>query len=245
MKFTLLLAVLSFSISVHAQISRPLTDFFALARKDNAGKTSAQVNKESLDNYARFVAMDVNSPAHSPYSVLDANQPKSLTKNNATFVLMQAESNRVVSLNSYLKYDAENKGIGFCFGRAMFVNLYLAQAGFNRANMKKAFVIGSMSNRAWGWHVTTIVQSTHAGKEIWLAIDPVARQVMEVKAWYKHWQGSSDDGMLRLYIADSGKLGAGSSRYDEEAIRNPFYNNYFNDMMAWFHENDIQNAIKF
>lgn len=244
MKFATLLCSLLLSTAASAQISRAMTDFFSQANYDNYRKTPKQVSDESIANYERFVALDVNSPAQTNYSVLDAKKPKALSRANAEKVLRAAEANPVVSLNQYHKYDPQNQGIGFCFGRAMFVNLYLAQAGFGRANMKKAFVVGPMSGGAWGWHVSTIVQSSHAGKEIWLAIDPVAGKVMEVKAWYKYWQGSSDDGKLRLYIADAGKFGAGSSKYDEQAMRGTFYNNYFKDMMEWFHDNDVRNALK-
>lgn len=47
-----------------------------------------------------------------------------------------------------------------------------------------------------------------------------------------------------LYIAEAGKFGAGSSRYDEQGLSDPFYNNYFIDMRNWFHDNDVSRALK-
>jgi hypothetical protein len=165
---------------------------------------------------------------------------------NAIIALKRAMSNPVVSLDKYSKYDPNNKGIGFCFGRAMFLNVYLTMAKFNRSNMKKAFIVGSMSKGSWAWHVTTIVQSQdRSGKEIWLALDPVVGKVLEVKAWYKYWQPSSDDGKLRLYIAEAAKLSANPSAYDERGLSDKYYNNYFIDMMKWFDQNDVSRDLKF
>ncbi len=242
MKNLFFFASLIISTTAFGQILRPMDDLFVQSARDNAGKTGAQVIAESNANYDRFVALDVN--AISTYRQSDAAKPTFISRENADLALRAAMDNDVVSLDKYSKYDKDNKGIGFCFGRAMFVNLYLAINGVSRANIKKAFVVGPMSKGAWGWHVTTIVQSKNtSGKEIWLAIDPVAGQIMEAKQWYRHWQGSSDNGKLRFYIAESGKFGAGPSRYDERGISNPFYNNYFTDMMKWFEKNDISDEL--
>ncbi len=246
MKKLFFFASLIVTSSAFAQVLSPREDLFRLASSINVGKTGAQIIKESDANYARFVAYDVNKNAHPNVSRNDdtKGKPTSISMENARAVLQTAMTNEVVSLDRYSKYDKDNKGIGFCFGRAMFIDTYLAMAGFHRANLKKAFVVGPMSGGAWGWHVTTIAQSTdRAGNEIWLALDPVAGSVMDVKAWYKKWQGSSDDGKLRLFIAERTKFGAGASWYDEGQISNPFYNNYFKDMMSWFGRNDVSDDL--
>lgn len=246
MKSMFVLLTLAVSSTVFGQVVSPREDLFSLANRQNAGKTGAQIIRESDSNYARFIALDVNKTAHPNISRNDdtRGKPTSLSVENARAVLATAMAHEVVSLDKYSKYDAANKGIGFCFGRAMFIDTYLSLAGFHRANIKKAFVVGPMSGGAWGWHVTTIAQSTdRAGNEIWLALDPVAGSVMDVKAWYKKWQASSDDGKLRLFIAERTKFGAGSSWYDEKQISNPFYNNYFTDMMRWFGRNDVSDDL--
>ena len=246
MKKLIFLSAIALSTTAFAQINKPQDDFFSLTNRMNAGKTGAQIIRESDANYARFVALDVNAIAHPNISRNDdtRGKPTSLSVENARKVLQTAMDHEVVSLDKYSKYDAQNKGIGFCFGRAMFIDTYLSLAGFHRANIKKAFVVGPMSGGSWGWHVSTIVQSTdRAGNEMWLALDPVAGSVMDVKAWYKKWQGSSDDGKLRLLIAERTKFGAGSSWYDENQISNPFYNNYFKDMMRWFGRNDVSDDL--
>lgn len=245
MKNIFLFAALALSFSAYSQIYKSTDDLFAHQRRDVQGKSSTQIVRESLDAYERFVMVDVNSTLYSPYAVIDGSKAKELRPDRAQDVIDAAESNPVVALYQYSKYDKANKGIGFCFGRAMFTHLFLASAKFNRSNIKKAFVVGPMSNGAWAWHVTTIVQSKDArGKENWLAIDPVVGRVMDVKAWYKHWVNSSDDGKLKLYITDSGKFAAAPSTYDETNKTNAWYNNYFLDMDEWFKANDVRDALR-
>jgi hypothetical protein len=235
-----------FALSAQARIIKPMEDLFEIEERETRGKSKQQITKESLRDYDAFVAMDVNSPNLSPWAYKDAHKPRLLSMENAQIALQRAMSNPVVSLDKYSKYDPEDTGIGFCFGRAMFVNLYLATANYNRANMKKAFAMGMMSNGGWGWHVTTIVQSVDSrGQEIWLAIDPVIGYVVEVKAWYKYWQGASDDGKLRLYITEAGKFAPEPSTYDESEISSSFYRNYFIDMRKWFIKNDVSKDLKY
>lgn len=240
LSITLILGLLS--STAFSQIQRPTDDLFSLAARLNAGKTSQQIIRESETNYARFVSLDVNASAPINIARNDDTQakPRTITWSQAESVLDIATHHEVVSLTNISKYEKKSKGIGYCFGRAMFVDTFLSLAGLHRANIKKAFVVGSMSGGSWGWHVTTIVQSKHKnGKERWLAIDPVAGMVMDVRDWYKHWQYSSDDGKLRLFISEKTKFGAGSSWYSENQISDPFYSGYFRDMMRWFDRNGV------
>lgn len=236
--------VLTMPFIAQGRILKASNNLFETYEEETQGKSSQTIIREGLRDYRQFVATDVN--AISGWADKDAGKPQVLSVKNASRALDRAMSNPVVSLDMYSKYDPKNKGIGFCFGRAMFLNTYLAMANFNRANIKKAFIIGSMSKGAWAWHVTTIAQSVDKkGDEIWLALDPVIGEVMEVQKWYKYWQGSSDDGKLRLYITEAGKFAAASGAYDERGIEDRFYNNYFKDMMKWFEKNDVSKDLTF
>jgi hypothetical protein len=240
MKLSLTIILGLLSSTVFAQIQRPTDDLLSMASRLNAGKTPQEIRRESESNYARFITLDVNASAPNNIARNDDTRPKlrTLTWAQAESVLNIATHHEVVSLTNISKYEKKSKGIGYCFGRAMFIDTFLTLAGLHRANIKKAFVIGSMGGGDWGWHVTTIVQSKHSnGKERWLAIDPVAGRVMDVRDWYKHWQYSSDDGKLRLFIAERTKFGAGPSWYSENQISDPFYSGYFRDMMRWFARN--------
>lgn len=243
MKKAFLFTVLLIAVNAQAQILKPMDDLFARYGRDTQGKNVEEVVAESLANYEAFIKLDVNSQALSGYYFKDQEKPKFIKKEIAQIVLKEVSENKVVSMYYHSKYDPGNKGIGFCFGRAMFSNVYLAQAGFDRGSIKKAFVIGPMSKGSWGWHVTTIAQSQVNGKEVWITIDPVTNKIQDVKQWYKEMQKMSDDGKLKLYIAEAGKFGAGPSNYNEDSISHPFYNNYFKDMRQWFAENDVSHRL--
>lgn len=202
---------------------------------DISGKSNDQVHQANLDHLEDFLYGGVEIDRN------DHGKATSLNPSDAWDILRVADENPVVSLANYDQYDPENQGIGFCFGRAMFVHLELAQRGFSREHVKKAFVVGPMETSdgsSWGWHVTSIAQSVDDyGNEIWLAIDPVMGEIVEVQEWYETWlNNASTDGMLKLYITDGGRFGP-SGRYDQTGIQNDFYNDYFNDMMDWFEDN--------
>ena len=238
-KLTFIFSLL-LSLPLAAQVIRANDNLFNLTQTANQGKTPQMVINESLLNYDRFIQLDVNSYLYTPLSIVnqDANKARTVSVAQANHVIQSTISNPVVASHQNQKYDPDRKGIGFCFGRAMFTHLYLAQAGVNRANIKKAFVVGPMMNGAWAWHVATVVQSTlSSGQETWLVLDPVIGYVVDVRTWYKRWLQSSDDKKLRLFIADSGKFGAHPGNYDERNKTDAFYNRYFSDMDKWFEEN--------
>jgi hypothetical protein len=246
LKALMTLSTLALSLSAFAQIYSANVDLYDQYDRDTWRKSSRQVVKESLDEYARFMQIDVHR--NHIHAARDFNKPKNLGPRDAALVLRETERNPVVSMYMNDKYDPNEEGIGFCFGRAMFVNMYLAMKGFHRGSMLKAFVVGPMKTGdiTWGWHVTTIAQSIDAqtGKKIWIAIDPILDTVTEVTAWYKEMRRLSSDGKLRLYITDVAKFHIGPSRYDETHLSIPWYNNYFNDMLRWF-EKEARQGTRF
>jgi len=237
MKFlTLVAALVLWATLTHAQLVDNDEGLFELASRDTRGMQIPAIHADNLADLKKFIDFDVTT-LNSDRGV-DANKPKNLHKLDGADALKAVEANPVVSLYSYNKYDPRNEGIGFCFGRAMFVHLELVQRGIDRRSVQKAFVVGHMQTPdggQWGWHVTTIAQSKNAqGKEIWLAIDPIVGRVIEVGEWYKLMRDSySTDKKLKLYITHSTRFGP-RGVYDEDQIRNAFYNNYFTDMMKWF-----------
>ena len=236
MKFFTIVTLLALWIPpAYSQIIRNDEGLFELANRDIYRAQPAAVHQENLVNLKKFIDYDVTL---INTRLVNDNKPKNLHKLDAASVLNAAVVNPVVGLNQDTKYDPENKGIGFCFGRAMFVHLELVQRGLDTRSIKKAFVVGSMQTSdggRWGWHVTTIAQSKDdKGNEIWLAIDPIVGRVIRVEEWYKLMRDSySTDKKLKLYITFPTRFGPRSS-YDEAQIRDDFYNKYFTDMMSWF-----------
>lgn len=236
----LLWPVLLFASFAHANIISNSADLFELRRADIDGKDPAQIHYENTQTIAKFFAMDVDDRDR----VVDLKKAKYLRYSDAQSVYYSAQNNPVVSLNEYNRYDPYNQGIGFCFGRAMFVHLELVYRGLDRDSIKKAFVMGPMSKSAWGWHVTTIAQTKNQeGKEEWQAIDPILEEVMTLSDWYNYWRiNASDDGRLKLYITENTRFGANAIWYDDREINHSFYNSYFRDLMSWFEYQSITGA---
>ncbi len=243
LRFALILCV---SLSAQAQILKSSVNLFDQAKLDNKGKTPEQIVKESRDTYEKFVALNVNLKANGAIHPTDRKKPRHLSVENGQRIIDESIKNPVVSSTPVVNYDPDSKGIGYCFGRAMFAHLYLVLAGYNRANIKKAFIVGPMMKRAWGWHMVTIVQSKDAeGKEIWLALDPNFGKPVEMKEWYDYWLTTSDNGKLRLYITESSKFAISTGRYNDRTLSNKFYHGYFKDMRKWFEDNDISQTLVF
>jgi hypothetical protein len=229
------------STVAHAQVVSNQEDLFDFAAYTTQGKSPAQVDRENRALYDAFVLAE-NKDTDDAWM-----RPKNLSPRYASELLRSAEVNPVVSLYQYNRYDPDNQGIGFCFGRALFVHLELAYRGFDRDSVRKAFVVGPMKTpdgNSWGWHVTTIAQSINAaGKEEWLAIDPIAG-VKPLLQWYQEmYTRYSTDKKLKLFITLPTRFGPSArSHYSESALADPFYNDYFVDMMKWFEEQSRSGA---
>jgi len=237
-----LIALIAFlTAPTFAQIIKDPVDLYRQASIDTYNRNTDKIHQDNLDNYKKFVELDINTIQDDSY-----NRAKYLSPTVANEVYRTASLNPVVSLIKTLKYDPKNLGIGYCFGRAMFINIDLAFRQFDRDSIKKAFVVGTMQTpdgASWGWHVTTIVQSKDpkTKKEIWLAIDPIAG-VKEVTEWYNEMRNEySTDKKLKLYITTSDRIGTNGSVYEELLKHTEYYNNYFSDMMNWFEEQSKSN----
>ena len=119
--------------------------------------------------------------------------------------------------------------IGFCFGRAMFIDLESRFRGIDSNGIRKAWVVGSLvsGSTQWGWHVTTLVWG--GSQQGWLAIDPIFEGPMPVKAWYEKMKNdfNSAKGDMRIYFSDSKKFGPSGGQYHPQALKDGFYNDYF------------------
>jgi hypothetical protein len=203
-------------------------------------KSDQQVHQENLQHIKNFVAYDVDQYSRYDHNnITDREKRKVITRGEANQILQAASSNIVVSLWNTSKYDPDNEGIGYCFGRAMFTHIELRYRGIDPNSVKKAFAVGTMTTGGgsrWGWHVTTIVQSEEYGQEVWLAIDPIIGKIVTLTEWYNIMENDySIEEPLKLYITSPGRFTPSSNEdYTREQISHPGYYNYFKDMMDWF-----------
>ncbi len=118
--------------------------------------------------------------------------------------------------------------IGFCFGRALLVHDLLLRNNIPRKYLAKIFVVGDLfvSGSFWDYHVAVLVATDH-GPMVMDLIQPnpiplsdwvTANQRLDIK-----WPLSQ----ARFYITDVRKFMPASGIYDEGAIKNPLYQEFF------------------
>ncbi|HXH32091.1 MAG TPA: hypothetical protein VNJ01_14905 [Bacteriovoracaceae bacterium] len=239
MKITTLLFI-TLSSTAQAQIFSYQVDLHDQYEKDVAGKSPQQVKKDNMAYYQKFLTVDVNSKQLNQTYASDLGKPKYLSQKNAVETWVAAISNPIIGTGNDRKYDP-TYGIGFCFGRALFVDLYLTLNGFNQGSIKKIFVVGPMTND-WSWHVATMVQGLDENKkEKWLVLDPIIFKVVEVVEWFKDFEAISADGKIRMYITEANKFSIAPLKYQQENYQG--YNGYFEDMFRWMDENQVQGKL--
>lgn len=234
-RFSFLFFVVLFSAtSLQAKIWSEKVNLMNQQYIDTYYKTPEQIDASNREHLKQFIDIEVEGRSDIRINNVDADDAKFLNPRIARDVLRVLDYHPVVSLYNYNKYDPKNQGIGFCFGRAMFVHLELAMRNLDRDSIKKAFVVGPMSTgdgNSWGWHVTTIAQSKDRnGNEIWLALDPVTG-LKTLKQWYEEmYEYFSTDKRLKIYVTEAGKFGPSPGFYSHPQLEHEFYNNYFNDL---------------
>ncbi|MBF0407651.1 MAG: hypothetical protein HQM10_09875 [Candidatus Riflebacteria bacterium] len=100
------------------------------------------------------------------------------------FLFEKSTRHEVAGLEHLGKYDPQGN-IGFCFGRAMAVELIALRMGLTPNSIGKMFIVGQMMQNdrlAWRFHVTAIIAGDN-GK--WFAIDPVMGCPLEIENWVK------------------------------------------------------------
>lgn len=231
--FQVLLLAL-FSSALWAQIIPNDVDLFALRDKEIKGKSRSQIHDRNLDVIENL--MNYN-PESAPGALeRDKKNAKFLSPLVRKDILNVASDNPVIGSLSPKEYDPTG-AIGFCFGRAMFMHLELTLRGFDRDSIKKVIVLGRLASGGWGWHIATLAQSrTRNGKRAWMVLDPIHPGAWTIQEWYMIWSETTTFGGLVLFTTEAGRLGPSPSDYSYEAISDPFYNDFFVDMLKWFED---------
>ncbi len=147
----------------------------------------------------------------------------------------------VVGYMSHHKYDPSG-GIGFCFGRALYIHLLLLHLGVDNDAIKKIWAVGPMDGGSitWGFHVATFVKASEEDAEGWWVVDNFTGRTMSLSQWIAHMYATSIDGNLRFYFSDAQKFGVSMGKYDPFQLgvylpeERDVYRNYFRDIMDFF-----------
>jgi hypothetical protein len=152
----------------------------------------------------------------------------------------KVEKNEVSGLCKLTKYDPENKGTGFCFGRATAAHIEALMDGISKDQVRKVWAVGRFQTGEanWRYHVSTIVRNSE-GK--WMAIDPIMGKPLPVEEWYRKMQGFDVEKNMRLFTSRAERYGpSGTAKYSRDSFE--YYNEYFSDLMADFRKKN--KAIK-
>lgn len=181
----------------------------------SAGASIADLEKEPFHNPAvnqilqeQFDAIYQPSTSDDGHATLTWEEAKSLYE--------QAINNRVATLKRVGRYDPTGE-IGFCYGRALTVELIARKMKLARSGIRKLFIIGDLRSNPsvgeWRFHVTTLTKVRGLDNKIsWYAIDPimyrggeyapltVSRWIEMVRDTWDSWQGFSK---AKLYLTQN------------------------------------------
>lgn len=165
-----------------------------------------------------------------PFSGPERDRLKGLSRTELDALYLKASTNPVADYANVKRYDPKGN-IGFCFGRAMNVHLEALRAGVAQENVKKVWAVGTMkaNNILWQHHVATMVRGED---KLWYVLDPEYNKVLSLRDWMKEVKQMDTNGKLMFYATDAGRWGVyDSSGYLASTLKDPFYNNYFEDLL--------------
>lgn len=178
-----------------------------------------------------------------------------ITEREAREIHETISRHEVAGLGALSKYDPKGS-IGFCFGRAVAVNLEALHRKLDPTKVLKLWVMGkgnSMKAKKnpdlqlwdfhkgsqevkWEFHVVTIIKGQ--GNQ-WWAIDPVFKKPLLAQNWVKSMVDMTDNKDLFLVAtnADRFSLDRESLEFAFALDDRKFYNNYFKDLFTSYYKN--------
>lgn len=245
--FLLALPLLSFSQSEDELKDLLLkTNLYDFRSQEIAeGKNFEQLKKELLQSLKDY------SPATS------ATKAAGISYQQAEKILSKLLRERIHY--DYRSYDPQGN-IGFCFGRAMYLHLQLLRHGVAKDSVKKIFAIGPMKEGGinWQFHVATMVKDKNSNE--WWVLDSNFTRPITAEKWIAHFQKlrvdqtptffglfkkTDREKSIRFYVTEASKLGSSTWQYSPHGLNDPFYNNFFKDMLQDFKENPVALGEKF
>jgi len=229
--WTPLLATLNKSPSAPLPASQQLADDLSALNQAEMKAIKAKAPKGSRDVVNRFFHDEVtklNDAALAPLKAPNAGKDYGKLAEQA---LAKVAANPVAKVESTQSYDATGQ-VGYCFGRALLVHLFLLQAGVPQDDMLKIFNLGDLivEKQPWKFHVAVLVKDAKAG---WLAVDPLQGKAMPYEEWIaanKLYDVKKKLPRARFYTTDPRKFLPSFGMYDLKQLEDPVLKSYFADL---------------
>lgn len=210
-------------------------DLLALQARETRGQTPAAVqamNDRALDQLECLEERP--GTVHSNGS----RRVSRISRRTAQTVIDSIDLHPVVGSYQSSRYEKRDTAIGFCFGRATYVDLIARRMGVQKDSIRKLWVVGPMRSGGidWAFHVTTLIRGENGE---WLAIDNFPGRVLTAREWVAYFQKMNREGNLRAYVTAPEKFSASLGTYSRVQLgldlpRNQdWYSHYFRDLMQW------------
>ncbi len=204
-----------------------------LEARANAGRPVPACNDVQEFNKAQLQELnEMNTQADGFTISGEESRKDSISLSEANDLYQRVAKHPVADLKNRSKYDPNNAGIGYCFGRAMAAHLEaLFNMNVKNSSIRKLFAVGSLQTGStkWGWHVTAVVKAKEGG---WWAIDPIIGSPIKAEDWYNKMLTSFNPTKdLVLFHDRAMRFGPQVQRYTLQQINLEFYNNYFKDLL--------------
>lgn len=214
-------------------------DLYSYRDHEIFGKTVAEVKEMNEQSLRELNAFKITSKKLRKGKLLD-----SISQEQADQLIESLEANPITAYANYEKYNRpshEKIEIGYCFGRATYVDLALRKLGVNEDAIKKIWVVGPLdqgSSISWGFHVATLVKGNSGS---WLAVDnyPGSR-ALTAEQWVERMlENGSPNAKLRFYITNPEKFSISLGRYTQTQMGlnmtsgEDWYRGFFKDLMKW------------
>ncbi|MBF0543948.1 MAG: hypothetical protein HQM08_05935 [Candidatus Riflebacteria bacterium] len=155
--------------------------------------TAIPVAEQTLNEAVHKSFLRITSDSPQTTSGFDYSQLETLYEN--------VYNHPIACFDALQKYDPQGN-IGFCFGRAMAVQLLARKMGLKKECQARVFAIGALGqdpkNPDWRFHTSAMVKDE---KGEWYTIDPVMGCPMTLKQWIEKEQGEDDpERKAKFYI---------------------------------------------
>lgn len=218
--------------SLYAKELGEIRGAWAAERKMMTGATPKALREaENGFFHARVQALNETTFQTLEHAAQSHRSSKKDYRALAETILAKVAKNPVANLESAQAYDQGGQ-VGYCFGRALLVHLFLLQAGVPQDDIVKVFNLGELmvQKQLWRFHVAVMVRDSQHG---FLVIDPLQDKPLPYREWVAINAAYDIKGRFsraRFYAADPRKFLPAFGGYDVKQLEDPVLKRYFDDL---------------